>query len=169
MRAEVLGLLHLVMIDHLLMNVTTLGTSTNAEDMASALDAEVVRDIGLAAIYRSRISQRDAMAQWRHAFCRKYNVPSEHTDPKLSFTLAQGMMEQTGTVLPPPLPRPSAPSCLMNSRGCWVCGKTLGLKGCSKCKSVSYCGRDHQILHWRRGHKAECDPAYALDAASGLP
>mmetsp|Transcript_50595 Transcript_50595/g.122093 ORF Transcript_50595/g.122093 Transcript_50595/m.122093 type:complete len:628 (-) Transcript_50595:294-2177(-) len=169
MRPEVLGLLHLVMIDHLLMNVTTLGTSTNAEDINASSDAEVDGNIGLAAIYRARISQRDTIARWRHAFCRKYNIPSEHTDPKHTFTMAQSMMEQMGIFLPPPLPRPSAPSCLMKSRGCWVCGRTLGLKGCSKCKSVCYCGRDHQILHWKQGHKAECDPAFALDAASGLP
>lgn len=38
---------------------------------------------------------------------------------------------------------------------CDVCG-CLGDKKCSKCQSVCYCCRDHQIIGWKAGHKGEC-------------
>ncbi|OZJ05728.1 hypothetical protein BZG36_01335 [Bifiguratus adelaidae] len=39
---------------------------------------------------------------------------------------------------------------------CTVCGG-LGDKTCSKCHSVSYCSREHQMLHWNFGfHKKLC-------------
>ena len=46
--------------------------------------------------------------------------------------------------------------------GCAICGKTSFtgggiLKECGKCKSVVYCCREHQLLHWKKGgHKQEC-------------
>ena len=47
--------------------------------------------------------------------------------------------------------------------GCAICGATRfkggdKLKECP-CRSVVYCCRDHQILHWKKGgHKQECAP-----------
>ncbi|XP_034536754.1 programmed cell death protein 2 isoform X2 [Notolabrus celidotus] len=38
---------------------------------------------------------------------------------------------------------------------CWVCG-SLGNKACSRCHSVTYCGKHHQTLHWKHSHKKEC-------------
>lgn len=38
---------------------------------------------------------------------------------------------------------------------CWVCG-CPGSKACSRCHSVSYCGKHHQTLHWKHTHKKEC-------------
>lgn len=52
------------------------------------------------------------------------------------------------------------------TRRCAICGITsrMGddplsskpLMRCSKCLKVSYCGTEHQKLHWKNGHKAEC-------------
>lgn len=38
---------------------------------------------------------------------------------------------------------------------CWVCG-CPGNKACSRCHTVSYCGKHHQTLHWKHAHKREC-------------
>lgn len=38
---------------------------------------------------------------------------------------------------------------------CWVCG-CLGNKACSRCHTVTYCGKHHQTLHWKHTHKKEC-------------
>ena len=41
------------------------------------------------------------------------------------------------------------------ARLCWVCG-FLGEKSCAKCHTARYCSRQHQIIHWKNGHKEEC-------------
>ena len=38
---------------------------------------------------------------------------------------------------------------------CIVCGCS-GPKRCSKCHSVNYCSREHQVIHWKAGHKKHC-------------
>ncbi|XP_057688809.1 programmed cell death protein 2 [Corythoichthys intestinalis] len=38
---------------------------------------------------------------------------------------------------------------------CWVCG-CPGNKACSRCHSVTYCGKHHQTLHWKHSHKKTC-------------
>ncbi|PRP77339.1 ubiquitin specific protease 42 [Planoprotostelium fungivorum] len=38
---------------------------------------------------------------------------------------------------------------------CIVCNKPASL-WCSKCKAVNYCCRDHQVDHWKKGHKTQC-------------
>ena len=38
---------------------------------------------------------------------------------------------------------------------CMVCG-CLGTKLCGGCRKVNYCTKDHQILHWKNGHKMLC-------------
>lgn len=38
---------------------------------------------------------------------------------------------------------------------CWVCG-CPGDKACSRCHTVTYCGKHHQALHWKHTHKKEC-------------
>ncbi|MBA0858858.1 hypothetical protein Goshw_001150 [Gossypium schwendimanii] len=44
---------------------------------------------------------------------------------------------------------PSAPLCN------W-CGTWKGDKFCSSCKVARYCSQKHQVMHWRAGHKLEC-------------
>ncbi|CAD5208208.1 unnamed protein product [Bursaphelenchus xylophilus] len=41
------------------------------------------------------------------------------------------------------------------NKTCSTCGLKAASR-CSKCDKAWYCGRDHQILDWTRGHKAEC-------------
>ncbi|XP_041843177.1 programmed cell death protein 2 [Melanotaenia boesemani] len=38
---------------------------------------------------------------------------------------------------------------------CWMCG-CPGNKACSRCHTVTYCGKHHQTLHWKHSHKKEC-------------
>ncbi|XP_013119232.1 SET domain-containing protein SmydA-8 [Stomoxys calcitrans] len=44
---------------------------------------------------------------------------------------------------------------MTNSSKCAVCGVSASLK-CMACKQVFYCGKEHQKIHWKKGHKAEC-------------
>lgn len=38
---------------------------------------------------------------------------------------------------------------------CAVCGIKAGLK-CTGCLAVTYCGKEHQVLDWKKGHKNSC-------------
>jgi len=44
------------------------------------------------------------------------------------------------------------PGCMNSSR---IAGQS-SMKKCSKCKKVYYCGKEHQLLHWKSGHKQAC-------------
>ncbi|XP_036326131.1 SET domain-containing protein SmydA-8-like [Rhagoletis pomonella] len=44
---------------------------------------------------------------------------------------------------------------MTNPGKCAVCGVTAAQK-CGGCRNVVYCGKEHQIIHWKKGHKAEC-------------
>lgn len=38
---------------------------------------------------------------------------------------------------------------------CFICGVTSS-SGCGSCGRVKYCCREHQVQHWREGHKSAC-------------
>ena len=38
---------------------------------------------------------------------------------------------------------------------CVVCGCS-GPKKCSRCHLINYCSREHQVIHWKSGHKRLC-------------
>jgi hypothetical protein len=40
---------------------------------------------------------------------------------------------------------------------CCICGSAVDLLKCSVCRSVHYCGKEHQKQDWKR-HKHECKP-----------
>jgi len=44
---------------------------------------------------------------------------------------------------------------------CRVCTKTTELQRCSRCKSATYCSKEHQAADWPR-HKRECTQADEL-------
>ncbi|CAH8384727.1 unnamed protein product [Eruca vesicaria subsp. sativa] len=52
----------------------------------------------------------------------------------------------------------SVPVPVTNSFYCPVC-YCPALTRCSRCKAVRYCSGKCQIIHWRQGHKDECQPA----------
>ena len=39
---------------------------------------------------------------------------------------------------------------------CAACGKGSVPSHCSRCKAVSYCGKQCQTQHWADGHKKAC-------------
>lgn len=43
-------------------------------------------------------------------------------------------------------------------KACKVCGKSVGMKRCARCKAVAYCGTEHQRVDWKI-HKKFCVPA----------
>jgi uncharacterized UBP type Zn finger protein len=49
---------------------------------------------------------------------------------------------------------------------CAVCGVTAALQMCSGCGQVAYCGREHQLMHWKEQHKIECKKAQAAKKVS---
>ncbi|PIN12517.1 Ubiquitin carboxyl-terminal hydrolase [Handroanthus impetiginosus] len=48
-----------------------------------------------------------------------------------------------------------------NQHYCAVCRCPTTTR-CSRCKAVRYCSGKCQIVHWRQGHKDDCQPAIAL-------
>ena len=113
-------LLQLV-IDHVLTQVTDLNSSTTAEDLEMANDPTTPFELVTA--YHARICQRDALARWRHAFCYRNASPSQHSDPAYNMIIDASGMEDR--IFLPNFPRPQAPQCLMDSKGCRYCGRTL--------------------------------------------
>jgi hypothetical protein len=95
---------------------------------------------------KARILGRDALAQWRHVICRHYGIFSSADDNEEQ----RSMFDETLVAFPDP-------ECL-HGGGCSVCGRTIGVRSCARCSQVSYCGRDHQVLHWPV-HKSKCTPA----------
>jgi MYND finger len=43
-----------------------------------------------------------------------------------------------------------------------ICGVTAALQLCSGCGQIAYCGREHQLQHWKE-HKSECKMAQTLE------
>lgn len=50
------------------------------------------------------------------------------------------------------------PSAIEHNKLCVVCG-CLANNKCSQCHSVYYCCRNHQVQHWKAGHKTLCKEA----------
>lgn len=95
------------------------------------------------AAYLARVCQRETLAKWRHAFCRRFMKPS-HADNRRG---AAGAAE---------INVPEELDC----SACRVCGRTYPNSVCSRCKwrgeeAASYCCRAHQSSDWRT-HKREC-------------
>ncbi|KAJ4947491.1 hypothetical protein JOQ06_009526 [Pogonophryne albipinna] len=79
-------------------------------------------------VFRSQVSRRNEFYP--------YNPPPEDEPPS------------------DPEPDPNVLS-VSGVKLCWVCG-CPGNKACSRCHSVTYCGKPHQTLHWKHTHKREC-------------
>lgn len=58
--------------------------------------------------------------------------------------------------------KPSKPGVAL----CKWCGTWKGDKVCSSCKEEHYCSQKHQVMHWRSGHKIDCQQ---LRFSSGVP
>ncbi|XP_053954619.1 SET domain-containing protein SmydA-8 [Anastrepha ludens] len=44
---------------------------------------------------------------------------------------------------------------MANPDKCAFCGVAATQK-CGGCRNVVYCGKEHQVMHWKKGHKAQC-------------
>jgi hypothetical protein len=72
--------------------------------------------------------------------------------------VASRLLDLLGHVAAPGAPGCSYPGC------CNLEGRTeaeLPVQACSKCKGVRYCCREHQVAHWKAGHKEVCRAAQA--------
>jgi len=54
------------------------------------------------------------------------------------------------------------------TKSCFVCKSTGNTKRCSKCKSISYCGKDCQYKDWER-HRTECYPVNDKEVTTPKP
>jgi hypothetical protein len=74
-----------------------------------------------------------------------------------------------GHVMAPGAPGCSYPGC------CSLEGRSeagLSVQVCSKCRGAHYCCREHQVAHWKAGHKEVCQAVQAAakqvcDVAAG--
>ncbi|KAF9688128.1 hypothetical protein SADUNF_Sadunf02G0165000 [Salix dunnii] len=51
---------------------------------------------------------------------------------------------------------------------CNWCGTWKGAKVCSGCKRTKYCSHKHQVVHWRSGHKIDCQQLSLLVDSSSV-
>jgi len=144
--AELCHLL-VILVDYNIELLTSSSTPSSSEfnGATSAADIERSNDTQLssseAAALLGRVCQRETLAKWRHAFCRRYEC-SSHVDVNRMV-----LME--------------TPDALNNGHGgCRICGKTWPLLACSRCKwrgrqAAMYCSNVHQKCDWKN-HKHEC-------------
>ncbi|XP_051143968.1 ubiquitin carboxyl-terminal hydrolase 17-like [Andrographis paniculata] len=57
---------------------------------------------------------------------------------------------------PPPTPPPPPPPIQLENRYCCAVCYCPTTTRCSQCKAVRYCSGKCQIIHWRQGHKDDC-------------
>ncbi|XP_033230929.1 uncharacterized protein LOC117182020 [Belonocnema kinseyi] len=50
---------------------------------------------------------------------------------------------------------------------CFICKATSSLKRCSRCNMISYCGKEHQMQHWKF-HKDICKEIFNILKEKGL-
>jgi hypothetical protein len=77
----------------------------------------------------------------------------------LSPTMTARVLGLLGHVMVPGAPGCSYPGC------CNMEGRSeaeLATQVCSKCRGARYCCRDHQVAHWKAGHKEVCRAAQAV-------
>ena len=147
--SELLFRMMVEVLDYNLEILSSTGRSKSADSRdsqmqyisASKSDVEHSKDWELAPAYRAaylaRTCQRETLAKWRHAFCRRYMQPS-HADTSAEINLPKEL----------------------DCSACRVCGRTYPNHCCSRCKwrgeeAASYCCRAHQSSDWR-SHKREC-------------
>ena len=157
-----LAQLHLMAVDHALETVTSLNESTHEEHLQHATDASNPdKPSWWATLHREHAFQRDALAQWQHAFCQRCQCLNQTAKAQPVWD-AFCAKTATAQLFGRPLALENggasrdAPSCWSHSQTCRVCGKTTQLKACSKCKMVKHCGRDHQAMDRKKGHRQEC-------------
>ena len=127
-----------------------LRTVSSSVDLAKASSAGISNNLRTGIL--ARVAERELLAQWRHAFCRKFGLRS-HADQQSAQ--AAGLLQWEAHMRAAmgsayePLPG-------MGERCCANCARVTGLKRCTRCKVVSYCGVSCQRTHWRAGHKALC-------------
>uniref|UniRef100_A0A2N9EUI5 MYND-type domain-containing protein n=1 Tax=Fagus sylvatica TaxID=28930 RepID=A0A2N9EUI5_FAGSY len=52
---------------------------------------------------------------------------------------------------------------------CTWCGTWKGDKLCSGCRTARYCSEKHQVMHWRSGHKIDCQRLSISSQSSDCP
>jgi hypothetical protein len=75
------------------------------------------------------------------------HVPADDPVPSIVNAARAGLFEQVKQLVEDA----SVP-------GCPLCDKKTNLLTCGKCKAMSYCGKEHQKMHWKQ-HKKVCSNA----------
>lgn len=140
------------------------GASSDDELLLAASESDLLGGNGhlerpwMATARMARVSQRESLLMWRRAITTMYGFGDE-ARILVSYPSNQW--------IDPPRVAWDAPA----EEGCAVCGRSLGLKACSRCRAVQYCCTAHQKKHWKQ-HKTVCQqqrPAKAVAANAPSP
>nr|XP_011468537.1 PREDICTED: ubiquitin carboxyl-terminal hydrolase 17 [Fragaria vesca subsp. vesca] len=92
--------------------------------------------------------------KWRNAVAKKEEIMRLVAMASQEAAMAEF---QSTTALYDSSAAAAAPVPVTGAFHCAVCYSQTTMR-CSKCKSVRYCSGKCQIIHWRQGHKDECQP-----------
>ena len=92
---------------------------------------------------------------WVHKAAAQGGASALEALPQLKSMSADADAPAASPESPPVKPAASSPLCASCSAESGPGGAAL--KPCSRCKAVSYCGKECQRAHWKAGHKAACN------------
>ncbi|KAL7104312.1 hypothetical protein ACP275_08G236100 [Erythranthe tilingii] len=101
--------------------------------------------------------------KWRNGAAKKEEIlrlVAVASEEEANIAKLQAIEEYHNSPPPPPPPPHLQPQ-LEKQYYCAVCHCPTTTR-CSRCKAVRYCSGKCQIIHWRQGHKDDCQPAISL-------
>uniref|UniRef100_UPI00358FDA81 programmed cell death protein 2 isoform X3 n=1 Tax=Myxine glutinosa TaxID=7769 RepID=UPI00358FDA81 len=87
--------------------------------------------------------------------CQDTDCYTEHHDSSPFIVLRSQLPRINPFYSPDPPVGPTASPVAVMPHLCAVCG-SYGPTVCSCCRTRHYCSREHQVIHWRAGHRGAC-------------
>ena len=118
---------------------------------------------GASALHIASFFKRTEVAKYlaRHGADATQTLPDGQSPASLA-------LEQDDTTIDMPSPNPELAAYLESKASCVNPGCPRGgLKKCSRCQRMRYCGAACQKAHWKAGHKRECVPPPSDNGGTG--